>query len=366
VGLARLGVTAQAFSHHFGTWRARGGTPAADDDWGHSASYDLFALADLEELAGLRGASALLHVKGQYDRGPNGEVGALSDPIDDADFDEAVYVDELWVQQGLLGGGLRLRVGFLEQQTVFDRNAFANSEDRQFLASFLDNDGLVPLPNGLGAVLLLEPVDWLELAAGVADADNVSRRSGFDTAFDDADGWTAHFEGALKGRLPGRGGGLPGTLRLGVFRDGRERAVFGTGRSTRGHWGFYASLDQVVLRGRGDGAPRVGVFARLGAADPDTSRAAWLWAAGLEVAGPLPGRGGDVLGLGAYQAIASRRYRDEVDPGADRETGLELYYAIALRPWLVLTPDLQVILDPGAAGAGRNAVLATLRARITY
>ena len=57
----------------------------------------------------------------------------------------------------------------MEQQTIFDRNAFANNEDRQFLATFLDNNGVVPLPNGLAATLFLRPFPWLELALGVAD-----------------------------------------------------------------------------------------------------------------------------------------------------------------------------------------------------
>ena len=77
----------------------------------------------------------------------NADVGALSDPIDDADFDQAAYVSELWAQQAFLDDRVRLRLGFLEQQTLFDRNLYANSEDRQFLNTFLDNNAVVPLPN---------------------------------------------------------------------------------------------------------------------------------------------------------------------------------------------------------------------------
>jgi carbohydrate-selective porin OprB len=39
---------------------------------------------------------------------------------------------------------------------------------------------------------------------------------------------------------------------------------------------------------------------------------------------------------------------------------IELFYGLALRPWLVLKPDLQYILNPGAAGR-RAALVATLR-----
>lgn len=365
--LERVGVELQLFANLYGSWKLHGGVGSDDGELGDSGSYDLFALVDGEELAEVRGLSLLLHAKGMYDRSVNDDVGAISDPIDDADFDEAIYVDELWAQQSLWDGGLRLRAGFLEQQTVFDRNAFANSEDRQFLATFLDN-GLVPLPNGIGAVAIAQPARWLELAAGVVDADNRPRRSGFDTAFDDFESLTAHLEATVHLRLPAGGDGLPGALRLGVYRDGRELRDFGSGRRRRGHWGVYLSFDQLLHRRRSATAPTqgLGVFARLGRADPDVSPVGWLGSAGLRYEGLLPGRDADVLGLGAYQAIASGRYRDATTPAFDRETGIELYYEVALRPWLHLTPDVQLILDPGLAGTGRSALLVHLRARLAF
>jgi porin len=367
---ADAGLSVQLFANLYPSWKVRGGASDDGGELGHSASYDLIAYADLGELVGMRGSSLLLRVKGQYDRSVNGDVGALSDPIDDADFDEPVYVDELWAQQSFLGGRLRLRAGLLEQQTVFDRNAYANSEDLQFLNSFLDN-GLVPLPNGLGVDLVAAPAPWLELAAGVVDADNRQGRSGFDTAFDDFDSLTVHAEATVRARLRGPRGELPGSYRLGVYRDGRERVRFGTTQAERGAWGAYLSFDQLVFResggGGGDGPPEgLGLFARAGWADPEVSAVEWLWSLGVSYRGIVPARGDDTLGLGMYQAIASPRFRAASDPAFDRETGFELYYALALRRWLVITPDLQWILDPGPSGAGRNALVATLRVRLTF
>jgi porin len=360
--LERLGVTLQLFTNHYPTWKIRGGV-VPGGELGHSASYDFLALADLEELVGLRGLTFLVHAKGQYDEGVNDDVGALSDPIDDADFDEAIYPSEVWAQQDLLGGRARLRLGFLEQQTIFDRNAFANSEDRQFLATFLDNTGLVPLPTGLGVSLVASLATGLEIAAGVIDGDNQSPRVGWKTAFDDLESLTLHVEVTL--RVEPRVG-LPGNYRLGVFRDGRRREVLGEGRSRRGHWGVYASFDQMVLREAADGSQGLGLFLRLARVDEDVSPAAWSWAAGLQYEGPWPGRDEDALGLGAYQAIASDALRAAARPARSRETGVELYYRIAVRPWLHVTPDLQVIFDPGFSGNGSNAVLATLRFRLAF
>lgn len=369
--LRQLGAELQLFYNQFLGWKPQGGAEPSST-FGHSASYDFFAWVDGEELLGWPGLEALLHLKGQYDRSVNADVGALSDPIDDADFDEPIYVDELWVQQSLCRERLRARAGFSEQQTMFDRNEYANSEDKQFLSTFLDNNAVVPLPDGLAASLWLGVTDSLELAVGVADADNEPRRAGFDTAFDGASSLTGYLELALHAGIPAAGGALPGHYRLGMFVDGRRLASFGTDRSSRGHLGAWASFDQLVFREPGTGAdgagsPRgLGLFARFGYADPEVNRIAWFGSAGLEYRGLLPPRPEDVLGLAGYGAFGSDRYRKRVDPRFEREAGIEVYYRVALLPWLALTPDFQYVIDPGATGSADDAVVAVLRLRVSF
>jgi porin len=362
--LDRLGIELQLFYNQYLSGKPEGGGANPDAVFGHSGSYDFLTRVDLEALVGWPGADVLLHVKGQYDRNLDADVGALSDPIDDADFDAGIYVDELWIQQALFADRLRLRLGFSEQQTVFDRNAYANAEDRQFLSSFLDNNAVVPLPNGLAAMLLVVPVPWLEVALGAVDADNRPRRAGFDTAFDSIDSISGFFE--VKIRSPWERRGLPGNYRLGVFVDGRELANFRSGRRQRGHVGAYLSVDQLAWRERADGHEGLGLFARAGYADPTVNRVAWFWSVGFEYVGAIPGRNRDVLGVGSYQAIGSASYRDRIDRRFERETGIECYYALRALGWLVITPDFQYIVDPGATGAAGNAFVGTLRFRLSF
>jgi len=356
--LERLGINLQLFYNQSLGWKPRGGAQP-DSTTGHSGSYDFFLRADLEELVSWPGLALLLHARGQYDDDINADVGAASDPIDDADFDEPIYLDELWLEQAMLHDRLRLRAGFLEQQTVFDRNAFANSEDLQFMTAFLDNDPVVPLPNGVGGVLFLEPAGWLEVVVGVADGDMEPRGAGFETAFDRVDSVTGHIELLAKLELPDGAQGLPGHYRLGAFVDGREQL------GERGHWGGYGSFDQLVYRERPDAEEGLGLFARFGVADPKVNPIAWFWSLGLAYRGPIPGRGADVLGLGSYQAIGSHRYRGDAAAGFDRETGIECYYRVEVLPWLAVTPDLQYVFDPGGSKAARDAVVAVLRLRVT-
>ncbi|MBW2269314.1 MAG: carbohydrate porin [Deltaproteobacteria bacterium] len=359
----RFGIAVELFSTQTSSWKLRGGAEK-EDDFGHSASYDLFTLIDFEALAGWRGLSLLFHAKGQYARDGNAKVGALSDPVDDADFDEAIYVGQLWLEQRLWKDRLRLRVGYLDQQVLFDRNAYANSEDRQFLATFLDNNPVVPLAIGLGSALILSPFEGVELALGAGDADNVPRRTGFDTAFDGLRSVTGYLELTLRTRLSALA--LPGTYRLGSFVDGSSRERFGTGRSDRGHWGAYLSFDQLAYREGAKGEEGLGLFARFGYADPDVNRIEWFWSVGFQYLGLLPRRGEDALGMGMYQTIGSRHYRDAVDPRFRKETGIELYYRISPYPWLALTPDLQYIVDPGATGEADDAFQGALRFRVAF
>jgi len=362
--LERLGFDLQLFYNEYLSGKPSGDGANRDGVFGHSGSYDFLARIDLESLSGWRGADVLLQVKGQYDRSLNADVGALSDPIDDADFDEGIYIDQLWFQQSLFDGRLRARVGFSEQQTVFDRNEYANSEDRQFLSTYLDNNGVVPLPNGLGAMLLAVPAPWLEVALGAGDADNLPRHAGFDTFFDEIDSLTGYLE--FRFRDPLSAFDLPGNYRFGVFVDGRRLSNFRTGSRGRGHVGAYVSFDQLVWRERVDRPEGLGLFARAGYADRDVNRVSWFWSVGFESIGALPSRDRDVFGLGVYQAIGSKVYRDAINPDFDHETGIEFYYAIQAFGWLVVTPDIQYIFDPGARGVNPDALVGTLRFRVTF
>ncbi len=179
-----------------------------------SMSLDVIGRVDFERLAGWRGLSFLTHLKSTYGENINPKTGALSQPIDDADYTEWFWVDQVWLQQSLLNRRVQLQLGYLDQQTVLDRNAYANSEDKQFMAQFLDNNNaIIPLQVGLGATLYLLPTDSLDFSIGFADADNRTRHVGFDTFFDGADSLIGFFQTGIKVQV----GQLPGHYRFGAY-----------------------------------------------------------------------------------------------------------------------------------------------------
>ncbi len=366
----QAGVSVQLFYNQSLGWNPHGGADSRVTT-GHDGSYDLIGFADLEPWLGRSGPELLLQVKGQYARSINADVGALSDPIDDADFDEAIYIDQLWLQERFWRDRFLLRAGFLEAQTVFDRNAYANNEDKQFSSTFLDNNPVVPLPNALGSVAILYPTPWLELAGGVIDADNKPRNAGFHTAFDNFESLTVYLEFAFKLRGLGGAGSLPGTYRLGFFRDGARKPVFSeTGptrsKTQRGHFGAYLSLDQLVWNEGGELGQGLGFFGRMGYADQDVNRIEWFGSLGFQYQGLVPTRDGDVFAVGGYVAEGSDSFRREIDRAFEGEGGIEVYYRAALLPWLHVTPDLQYIIDPGGNDDASDAVVGVLRFRVTF
>ena len=367
--LKEAGLDLSLFYNAFTGFRLAGGDGGKHVE--QSGSADFFAIADLDRL-GLRGAGTLLlQVKALHDRNVNPSIGALSDPIDDADGDD-FYLDQLWFEQPFFDHRLHWRIGYLDQQVLVDRNAYANSEDRQFFATALDNNNLiVPVGVGLGTALSFEPVWWFRFVYTMSDTQGRAARAGWDTAFD---GFDAHFhvaEVTIVSRLPGRRGPLGGSYRIGGIFDPRPRRKFGAppapaAAEVEADYGFYLSVDQQVFAEEADAKQGLGLFARYGHRDGSANSVSHFWSFGAEYAGPFPGRDGDAFGLGFYGAHGSDRRRETVDPEFDAEFGAEAYLRFEVAPWLDVTPDLQALHNPGGRRSEQDALVAALRVRITF
>ena len=86
---------------------------------------------------------------------------------------------------------------------------------------------------------------------------------------------------------------------------------------------------------------------------------------GLSGTGSIPQRDHDTWGIGYYLA----NLNDGINPafGLSSEQGVEAYYNIEITPWLHITPDLQIITNPGAGFGDRGvAIVYGLRTRISF
>jgi porin len=372
--LAERGLSFDLYYNHFYGINAHGGADTKNAQR-NSGSLDIFLRFDFEKLGMIPGGEVLVHAKQRYGINVNEKVGALSDPFDDADGDEEILISQLWYQQRLLDRKLRIRLGFLDFGTILDANAYAASEDKQFMATYLDNNSaIIPFNVGLGAAVFYDPTDWLGFIVGASDRDAKLTKPGFDTTFHDGADFYGYFESQLRAKLNTDRGPLPGHYRFGLAYDPRPRPVFGSGRPDRGipaeldgdDVGFYVSFDQLVFREGPDDEQGLGLFARYGFRHGGTNRLEHFWSVGGQYEGLLPHRDKDVLGLGMYSVHASRDYREAVNPEFHRETGFELYYQIQASPWLAFAPDLQYIIDPGGTDNTNDALVVGFRARITF
>lgn len=360
------------YVHEYGV-NVKGGRNA-NNAQKHSGTSDIFLTLDFEKLQFIRGGMLLMHARQQFGLNVNPFVGALSDPIDDADDDKSIYIDQLWYQHAFFGRKVQWRIGYLDFQTIVDRNAFANSEDIQFMNTMLDNNNVaaVPLPIGLGTAVFIDPTEWLGFVLGAADGAAQLYRDGFRTTFHDGMDFFGFFQTDLRLKFRSPRGDLPGTYRFGTVYDPRPKAVFEPRPAgvnlppdmERDDVGFYLSFDQLLYRESPRDMQGLGVFFRYGFRHGEVNRIVHSWSAGFQYLGLIPTRNEDALGVGVYQLSSSDDFRRIRSPLFWGETGGELYYRIQLTPWLAITPDIQYIADPGGLRSARDALVFALRARI--
>src|SRR5215813_10789759 len=141
--------------------------------------------------------------------------------------------------------------------------------------------------------------------------------------------------------------------------DQRLRSIIETNslRPEKGSWNIYYNFDQYLYEPKKGADRGVGVFGRLGVSDGNPNFMKFFSSFGVGGKGLFESRPHDQFGLGYYfinvhnptlqGPIQTRKFlRDE--------NGFEAYYNAALTPWLLLTPDIQVI-----RGAQKNTVTIT-------
>jgi porin len=366
--LQERGVGVQVFLNNQYQAIFKGGV-CSDGSGKNAASMDAFFTFDLQTLGLIDRAEVLMHLQSNWGAGVNPRSGSIVEVNDDADGDLGLHVAQLWYRQHFLDSALSLTLGFLDFQTIIDRNEYANSEDKQFLNQALDNNPLVPLNIGLGAALTFHPTAWYTMIMGVGDAQSVLYKPGFSTAFHDENWWFAYMEHALHVRWPSPRGPLRGNYRVGLVYDPRPRMKFSRGQydppSEGSDYGLYVSIDQMVVRESDRDEQGLGLFGRFGYRTPETNRIARFYSGGLAYRGLIPGRDRDELGFGFAWLEGSSDFRRSVNSNFDREMIYEMYYAIEVAKWLVITPDIQYVNNPGAAGEVGHAIVGGLRVRIS-
>jgi len=238
-----------------------------------------------------------------------------------------------------------------------------------------------------GATARIQPVEYAYLQAGTFSAapdlqDNSYH--GLDFSLPPESGTVSLGEiGLLTGRFANQppaaatGGpetwfdGMPGSYKIGGIVSTAPFEEFSTGNSVYGNWGLYATAAQMVYREGGSGSDQgLTLFGTVTYFQPDRSAVPWFFSAGAFYQGLVPGRPRDQCGVAFSCAFFSQSLlhasESEGQAGPTNEMALEFAYSVSITPWAYVTPDLQVIVNPGATGSYPTAVLIGIETGVSF
>lgn len=307
-----------------------------------SYTADITIEKEFKEVGGL----AYVHLSAGKSEGLNNDLRLFSNVNDDASDDEDVGVTEFYYEQKLLREKGVLTFGKLDPLSFFDNNTIANDETSQFLAHMFVNNPAIDFPgNGAGIRAGYMPREWIELGAGVLDADSDWEKLG--------DNLFAIGEAVFKPQLFGH----EGSYRfIAWHNDANHVKWLSAEQDKKSNYGFALSFDQKVT-------DIITLFCRYGwqnprVYNPDNTTAGDInyslvqaWSAGMQCEGKPWGRAQDVLAFAVGENIPSSEYRKagaELDPArlAKTEGRLETYYKIQINKYLSVSPDLQYMWNP--------------------
>ena len=130
-----------------------------------------------------------------------------------------------------------------------------------------------------------------------------------------------------------------------------------------GTWTLLWNAEQRLYVNPLDPDRGLGLYVQTGLGDGNPNPVRWFVSVAVCGNSPLPGREGDIFGVGFYDLAPSSQAKNFV-AGLRDEQGVELFYNLRLAPGCHLSPDIQV-LHPGLAPVN-NALVLGLRLKIDF
>jgi porin len=368
-------------------------------------------LLDLDKLIGWSGATFFVNAFQIHGRGPSGNLVGNMQLVSNIEATRDTKLYDLWLEQNLLSGRLNIRIG---QEGANDEMMIVD-DSAMFLNSSFGFPALpaTDLPSGGPNYPIATPFvrvkyhasDAITLVASAFNGDpappgtgDPQLRDAGGTAFRLNDHALLFAELWYSGNKASDATGLPGTYKLGAwFHSGRfaDQLYDGQGLSLanpsssgvpRQHehdFALYGIADQTIWRQGGKNGHSVALFLQVMGAPGDRNLSNLFIEAGVNWKAPIAGRDNDVFGLAvSYEGIgaAARRFGSDAvffsgsgTPYDRNETVVEATYQYQVVPWLVLQPDAQYVVNPGAGvptSPGekplKDAFIIGMRATVTF
>ncbi len=309
--------------------------------------------ADLEALAGLRGAALFVGVQ-SYGGTSGATLTGDAQAFSNIDASRFVRLAEAWYEQRLAGDGVRVKLGQVDANSEF---AVVEPAGEFLNASAGFSPTIYALPTypepTPSASLFLAPAGWLQLSGGVFRG-TLTRGTG--------PAAPGHAPFAI-GEVAGSWGS--GRVLLGYWQHPGGYAEQFNGGFTRSPAGWYAGAEQRVTgapEGEASGAHGAVVFAKYGRSPDRFSPFGQHLMLGLVEERPL-----GLEGHAAGMMVSHVDLSDAAGAGTPaNETSVEAFYRLPTLGFLTLRPDLQYIVHPAGDRALGDALVGTLRAELVF
>lgn len=290
-------------------------------------------------------------------------LNTIADDNSDEQSDSGIRLLEAHYTHPFLDGKLTVTVGKAEPLAFLDDNAYANDEARQFIGKPFVNNSVLDAENEFTPLVGVkyQPLELLALAlVGASTSRPLVAESPLagdsKSKYDHIS--STPFLGAQAALMP-KLGERQGNYRLYGWYAGYDHAERDRGRDFRAEakgkgWGLGLSADQEIT-------DSLGLFLRAGLNNEEVYIVKHELSGGLNLKGLLPDREEDEIGLGLAALFPDSRYAAD-----DPEIHLELYYRIAVTENFAITPDLQIVWNPGGDRGNDEIVVGTLRGEVSF
>ncbi len=327
--------------------------------WEYGGRSQLTLKVDTGKLGLWPGGFLTMEAEGNFGHAVNPYTGALM-PVNENQIYPVPGRDHIyfpaWNFAQFLSEYFGLVVGKLDT-TGGDANEFAHGKgDTQFmnLAFGINPVAVVTVPySTLGAGIIVLPTKDPNSALiqfNVLNSAGVANTAGFD----ELNGNKLTFVGSARVRTGFFGNTGHQSISLTYSNkefnsiDQRLGQVVVTNQieKKKGSWAVFYNFDQYLYEPKKGSGHGVGIFGRFGASDGNPNPMKFFYSVGFGGKGFLSSRPNDSFGLGYYYMqienptvsgpLATRSF-------LRNEYGFEAFYTVAVTPWMLLTPDIQVI-----------------------
>lgn len=266
--------------------------------------------------------------------------------------------DELSYERPFLDHRLSLKGGFYSMGNDFAGLPtvcnYTNNGNCGHPLGLLYGSGWVDSPTGQwgGRAKWSDPLGWYaELGAYDVAPQRKQRSNGFDVSIGDNTGLIVPLEvGYVHGKSEDD---YFATYKAGVYRDSSNTKALGDpSRVVDGRTGGYLQGVQQVWKPRAGVVQGISVFAIATINDQSTGLFRTSYEAGASWRGPWESRGDDIASFGWTRLNVQDGLRHLQAAGGkpvqSAEQMFELNYGFQVRPWLLLRPTVQYVLNPGA------------------